>query len=551
MPIKEIYNKKNTIYSQIIKINNSLNNNFKKYSIRINNKVNDLYRDDESDDDKIEEKKEKELLESLTKSYEKCVTMNYNNQLKSPSFIYEDELEGINIIYKNNKIQYCSIDLLLKKLCEDNSFNIEIYINQNNSQTFNFINAFIYQCFGFIQYETLIKKILEMHKYYKFHNKLSNVKNKRIIKLIFKLMNYIYDHKIYKCSYFQISDEFENKIKNFLKNNDLQEQIQRFIDFKKEKKLIENNDRDSNIKNQENNILYPTTSFVNYAHSEFEFNILKYKERDIASIITYISIKNFYNLYNHLYELNPTIKKNEIDKQHLMVIINFSNKLSNFLIEESLSYDLQTSRVKIVEKIINVLVQLRNLNNFNDLLSVYSALISIRINLKKTWNKLDPKMKIKFNEIEKLCSTQECYKNIRDEEKKCLKQNIFYIPYIVITTKHINYYDEKLKYIGHNGLICIEKIIVNQREIEEFRNEIRHLRKTSNVIKLKNSNDIKELKIVFYNIEPKNFDDLVKLSEQIEPEFILSKEPDKNKRKTKTDLYINSNSFLNKNNQYL
>ena len=43
MPIKEIYNKKNTIYSQIIKINNNLNNNFKKYSIRINNKVNDLY----------------------------------------------------------------------------------------------------------------------------------------------------------------------------------------------------------------------------------------------------------------------------------------------------------------------------------------------------------------------------------------------------------------------------------------------------------------------------------------------------------------------------
>ena len=56
---------------------------------------------------------------------------------------------------KNQKIQYISIDLLIKKIVEENSFNIEICLNQDSNQTFNFINAFIFQCFGFISYEIL------------------------------------------------------------------------------------------------------------------------------------------------------------------------------------------------------------------------------------------------------------------------------------------------------------------------------------------------------------------------------------------------------------
>lgn len=547
IPIKEFYNKKNAIYTPIIKINNKLSYIFKKYSNNnysgLNNIDNnsDIY--DDNEDKTEEEKKNRELLENWTKSFEKCVTVNYHNQLKSPTFIYENELEDINIVYKNNKIQYCSIDLFLKKLCEDNSFNIEIYVNQDNNQTFNLINAFIYQSFGFIKYEILISKILEMHKYYKSHNKLTRVKNNRIIKLIFKLMKYLYDHKIYNCTYFQFSDELESKIKNFLKTNDLKEQNANLIDYKKGKQMIEN-DAINNNNNPQEKKLYPACSFINYPHSEFKFNILKYKERDIALILTYISIKNFNNLFNHLYELNPTIKKNENDKKHLMTLINFSNKLTNFLIEESLSYDLVETRVSIVEKIINVLIELRNLKNFNDLFSVYSALISISVVLNKTWKMITEKMKSNFKEIMDLCSASECYKNIKEEEIKYLKNNEFYVPCINITSKHIGFYDERTKYEGHNGLICIEKIIVNQKEIELFRNELRHLR-TSNKIKLPKDNDINELKTVFYNINPKNYEELRKLSEKIEPEFILYKEPDKKKRETKTDLYINSNEFLN------
>lgn len=553
--IKDIYYKKNAIFNSVIKIQNKLYNLFKQFSnnhftklnnIDNNNEIISENEDNQVDNiDEEEEKNKKTILENWTISFEKRVTMNYKNQLISPNYIDEEEVEKINIVYKNNKIQYCSIDLLLKKICEKNTLNIEIYINQERNQIFNFINAFIFQCFGFISYEILINKLMEMHNFYKLNNKLTKIINKRLLILIFKLVKYLYDHNVYECSYFKFSDELENKIKLFLKHNNFKGQINEFSEYKKKINKINMNNiiinkNEIKLKGDKGNDGYCTAgSFLNYPKVGFEFNILKYKEKDIALIITYITIKNLNNLYNHLYELNPSIKKKEKDKPHLLSIANFSNKLSNFLIEETLSYDIADTRINIVEKIIKVLMELRNLNNFNDLLSVCSALISIAMRLTKTWNMLNTKLKSKFKEIQNFCSSQGCYKNIRDEENKCLKENIFFVPYIVITIKHINFFDESFKYIGHDGLVCVEKIIVNQKEIEEFKNKLNHLKKKNYFIKLPNNNDIKELKNIFYNLNPRDLETLDNLSHKIEPEFILYKEPDIRKRISKTESSLN------------
>ena len=546
--IKDLYLTKNAILTSIVKINNKLNYFLKKYSnksIEYSNIDMNLDIDDQGNVGNEEDEKNKiKISSNWTISFEKNVTLNYNLQLKEPSFIYEEELEHINIVYKNNKIQYCSIDLLLKKLIEDNSLNIQIYVNHENNQTFNFINAFIFQCFGFISYEILINKILALHKYYKYHNLLNNIKNKRLLILIFKITKYLLDHEIYNCSYFQYSDELKNKIKVFLKENNMKDKIKSLLDYKKGKSNKAIKENDLKLTQKKNYALYTVKTFKNTPHSGFEFNILEYKESDIALVISYISIKYLNNLYNYLYELNPTIKKNKIDKLHLLEVCDFSNKLSYFLIEESLSYDYIEVRAKIVEKIIKVLIELRNLNNFNDLLTIYSALVSIFIRIPKTCNLIDPKLKAIFNEIKNFCSANECYKNIRDESSKCLQKNIFYIPYIGITLKHINFYDEGTKYIGHNGLVCIEKIIVTQKEIEDFRNELKPLRQQK-VIKLNNNNDINKLKSIFYNLNPKNYDDLVNIGDKLEPEFTLYKEPDRRKRKTSTEIYINSNEYCN------
>ena len=543
-PMKELYRTKNAIYNIIIKIKNLLNN----FIFNKNTQAKDILTNIVAEKDK-EENSNSLLSSNYTKlktlqkqdhSLQMNMTLDYKTQLSTSYFKYEDELKDINIYYKNEKVQYISMDLLIKKLCEENYFNMEIYVNQEKNQTYNFINAFIYQCFGFIEYELLINKLLEAHKYYNNHNKLTPKINNRLLHLIFKITKYLWDHESYKCSYFQSSKELTKNLKLFLSNNNMQEQVKQLIDYKKDN---ENKIEFPNKNIKENEV--SENSFTNYPQSGFEFNLLKYKEKDIALIISYISIKNYKTLYDHLYELNPTIKNKEEDKPHLSAISNFSNKLTNFFVEEVFSYDLLNTRVSIVEKIIQILIELKTLNNFNDLFSIYSALISISFRLPKTWNQIDSKLKSKLTEFNNLCTIQECYKNIREEQFKCYNEKKFYIPLMNITTKHINFYDEGCKYIGKNGLVCVEKIIVNQNEIEGFKNEIRPLKRKNRIHKLiKNNNDLTELKIIFYNINPKNLDDLENISQKLEPEFTLYKAPDNRKRKTKTDLYINSNKFL-------
>ena len=539
-PIKEIYLTKIAIYNTIIKIKNILLD----IESNIKNKKNgDILSTIVSEKDKTKKSNSKVDIFHIIKTFHIVVTLNYKNQLKTPYFKYEDQLEEINIFHKNDKINFISIDLLVQKLCEDDSLNTEIVVNQETNQTFNFINSFIFQCFGFISYELLINKFLWAHKYYKINNLLKPKINNRILHLIFKITKYLWDHEYTGCSYFKSSDELKNNLKKFLNNNDMKDQIKFLLDYKKD--ILEKLDI-NNKEKKENKI--SNNIFSDHPDGGFEFIILIYDAKNIALIITYISIKNFNKLYDHLYELNPTIKKDEADKPNLSNISNFSNKISNFFIEEVFSYDYLNARVSIVEKIIHILIELRNLRNFNDLFAVYSALISISLRLPKTWEKIDPKLKDELNSFSHLCSIRECYKNIREAQNKCFLKKEFYIPLINITTKHINFYDEGCKYINENGLVCIEKIIVNQNEIEEFKNELRPLRRKNKIEKLiKNNKELSELKLIFSNINPKDINALDNISKKLEPEFTLYKELDNRKRKTKTDLYIDSKQFFKAN----
>ena len=89
---------------------------------------------------------------------------------------------------------------------------------------------------------------------------------------------------------------------------------------------------------------------------------------------------------------------------------------------------------------------------------------------------------------------------------------------------------------------------MNQNEIEEFKNELRPLRRKNKIEKLiKNNKELSELKIIFSNINPKDINALDNISKKLEPEFTLYKELDNRKRKTKTDLYIDSKQFFKAN----
>ena len=538
------FSKKTSIFSTLSKINSKILN----ILLQLNNIDNNIAIDNYNPNQIHKSTK-------WCKSFSKNVTMNYKYQLKNKNYFHEDEIQDINIMSKNNKIQYCSIDLLLYKICRENTFNFEVNYGVDEKMNFNFINAFIFQCFGFIDYETLIYKLLDLFEFLKNNSKLKSIMSNRIIKLIFKISKYLLDHEKYECSYFQFHLELKNKLKNFLKDNNMKSQINSFNEYQKENNIINNKDNINEDNSVEINIKYNkpkiniTSSVLSTVpQAGFEFNILDYKENDIAKIISYISIKNYKNLFEHLYEFNPTIKNKIIDAKHIFSIIDFSNKLTNFLIEEVFSYDLIQTRINIIEKIILILLEVRSMNNFNDLLPIYSALISISFRLKNSWSQIDSKLKNKFKEIENFCSIKENYKNIRDQEIFCQNSNRFYIPYIGIILKRINFYDEGVKYISENGLVCIEKIIVTQKEIEEFKYRLKLLGLSTNGIiesKFLNNNgeEFQTLKKVFYNLNPKELNLLENISSKLEPEFTLYKVPDQRKRKTKTDLYINSTSM--------
>ena len=175
--MKDLYRTKNAIYNIIIKIKNLLNNFIFNNKTNANNILTNIVaeKDKEENSNSLLSSDYNKLktIQKQDYSLQMNMTLDYKNQLSTSYFKYEDELKDINIYYKNEKVQYISIDLLIKKLCEENYFNKEIYVNQEKNQTYNFINAFIYQCFGFIEYELLINKLLEAYNYYKNHNKLT------------------------------------------------------------------------------------------------------------------------------------------------------------------------------------------------------------------------------------------------------------------------------------------------------------------------------------------------------------------------------------------
>ena len=122
-PMKDLYRTKNAIYNIIIKIKNLLNNfifinktNTKDILTNIvveKDKEENSYSILSSDYTKLK------TLQKQEYSLQMNMTLDYKKQLSTSYFKYEDELKDINIYYKNEKVQYISIDLLIKKLCEE------------------------------------------------------------------------------------------------------------------------------------------------------------------------------------------------------------------------------------------------------------------------------------------------------------------------------------------------------------------------------------------------------------------------------------------------
>ena len=112
------------------------------------------------------------------------------------------------------------------------------------------------------------------------------------------------------------------------------------------------------------------------------------------------------------------------------------------------------------------------MNNFNDLLTVVSALGSfiIQNNLSKSWNVVTKKYKEIYNYLKEIVTFEDSYKTIREMSAKCYENKIKFTPYIGITLKRLAFLEEKSKYIKNGKLVNIEKLLLVDKVIKEFMN---------------------------------------------------------------------------------
>ena len=463
------------------------------------------------------------------------ISTKHITPLSTPQYEYEEEIENINIIYKRNKeIKYITVDLFLTKIAT----------NQNKEFITNRVmESFIEQCEGFIHIEILIKKVIYAFFFF-YSGYTANYKN------------FVFPYGL--LDFFLLICEYTHKYNIFL-SLEIQQQMDSFFQQLSTIKCIKDDckERINIIYNK--CFIHDTSIFgfdddddwldnricqtsPNVSENEIKkYDILKENSNSIAKKLT--DITN--NLLSKVTpkELIPSIKKKDLTAPYVYQLIQQANKLNLFIIEEILSYDHKSMRAKVIEKFIQIANGLYMMNNFNDLLTVVSALGSfiIQNNLSKSWNAVNKKYKEIYNYLKEIVTFEDSYKTIREMSAKCYENKIKFTPYIGLTLKRLAFLEEKSKYIKNSKLINMEKIILVDKVIKEFMSYKKLVGKNIKILCYYKDEIINHRytdnsnMIIYDNLNPRNENELIALSKNIEPSFRLYTKKSNEKRRTKTD----------------
>ena len=212
----------------------------------------------------------------------------------------------------------------------------------------------------------------------------------------------------------------------------------------------------------------------------------------------------------------------------IMENIDKFNKLIFFIIEDILSYDLPSTRAKVIEKWATVAEYCRRRKDYNDIFVINSVFKNYIIsNLTLTWKEIGNKTIKLIKDLDNFCSIEGNYKNIR-EDMKSLSRNDFYTPYLGLLLKDLNFFEENYKYLDGGNLINFDKINGIQSAIDFFF----HFQKTVD----KKVTMLQEDLNFFENLENIKEVDLDNLAQKLEPKFILYSSPKTEKRLTSIDI---------------
>ena len=273
--------------------------------------------------------------------------------------------------------------------------------------------------------------------------------------------------------------------------------------------------------------------------SEGFFDIFNYSPKDIALELTRISYLLFSKIKpKEFFKGLFTKKDKEKTSPNICVVVNHFNILSFWVIEEVLSYDYSSDRAKVIEKFIDIANELKNLNNFNDCMSITSGLGQMILSkLTKSWKKVSSKEITLFHKIKRLLNFQDNYKNIREEIAKCLKDEKPFVPFLGYYTKRICFLEESGKYVkDKSALINVDKIA----QVEQILNEFYEMNKSKYNFDIKE--EIKNKLSILQCLQPLTEAELENIGGLIEPNFVLnSKKVRKKKRITNTEIKFKEN----------
>ena len=466
-----------------------------------------------------------------------------NNSLLINEFNFIKDLNEINnenIIFSDenkNEIKFISLDLIISKLNENNYKNININ---------KFLKYLVYQKNELFSTEILLNIIESL-----FNNNLINF---GLIILNNFVLNY-YKSEICSNTKLQLKikilyEKIQTEKISFFNNEINTQNLISILISNDYKSLFELAKIPSISYEKETNSLIPNSTSP---------DLLKnWNEIEIARQLTLIS----YFIYKNIqcFELISLNWKKENKKNlspNLSMFLNRYNILIRFFSEEILSYDKIVDRVDVIKKILLVVKALYTLNNFNDVVVLIHSFLHPSVKrLLKTWEKLDEKNTLLLSNLSILCKNKNNFENIQKEYEKY--QNNFNI--------NNNEKEGCVNYIG----IYLQKLI-NEEEKNKDYILIKNDMKLINIEKIMNVGKIIEnfqesqkynynYKIIFglsKLAEPQILSDeeLINLSENLEPNFLLkekeSNEKRENNKKRKISL-LNGifNSYIKEENSY-
>ena len=192
--------------------------------------------------------------------------------------------------------------------------------------------------------------------------------------------------------------------------------------------------------------------------------------------------------------------------------------------------ELWTARAKLITKWANIAKRCRDLHNYNDLLIINQCFNhNLLKKMVSTWKKIPKSTLELISDLNKFCTNQQCYINIRREIVGC--KHIAYIPYLGILLKELVDIENKYKYAEkfgeYNCINCVklQKIYYIVNKFFEFKNYTFTF------------TQINELNILS-QINPKNSDEIDEMITDIEKNKFNIKQllqSSNKKKQTKTD----------------